>query len=154
MKKFIKADDSNTRSALGTTIYPITVEQLRSAFEGENIWLDKSLQERGIDAIDTSTLFGSQVFGQELYLCITDGYEVQIDGQEYDPEAILEDYGPSSPKVREFLQEPTPEIIRRHITSDEFHEPWFNEWAPSLLRDGHKFLDILYSAQQNWLFDN
>lgn len=133
----------------GTTFYTISLEDVRVAMQsGEaNIWIDKAFAELGWDAIDFEhSLFGSQIIDNVLYLCITDGQDIEVQGRGVDPESALEAY--QVEHLSAYIQQGTPEVITKYITQYEIKTPNFNKWAADLLAEGHSFTDIVKDAQE------
>lgn len=138
-KKVYGADRNEARKA-GTTYYTITKDALRKAFDGdsENVWLKAAIESDGFGAIDLDkNLFGSKVIGDTLYLCITDGRDIMVDGIAVDPEEALDEYTPE--QLSDFVAHATDKLIRRYITPYEIYEPDFDELAVNLLKDGVSF---------------
>lgn len=138
-KKVYGADRSEARKA-GTTYYTITKDALRKAFgdDSENVWLKAAIEADGFDAIDLDkNLFGSKVIGDTLYLCITDGRDIMVDGIAVDPEEALDEYTPE--QLSDFVAHATDKLIRRYITPYEIYEPDFDELAVDLLKGGVSF---------------
>lgn len=138
-KKVYGANRSEARKA-GTTYYTITKDALRKAFDGdrENVWLKAAIESDGFDAIDfDKNLFGSKVIGDTLYLCITDGRDIMVDGIAVDPEEALDDYAPE--QLSDFVAHATDKLIHRYITPYEIYTPDFDELAGDLLKGGVSF---------------
>ena len=115
----------------GTTYYRITLEDIQEN-EDMNVWVKKSFDERGWDAIDFSNkLYGSKVIGNKLYLCVTDGYDINVDGKNINPEEALDEYAIDD--LQDYIKDKDDDIIDRYITTYEIFEPDFNEWAVDIL---------------------
>lgn len=150
MKKLIKSE-KNLHSELGTTFYTVTLEQLKEAFSNDNVLIQGALQVQGWDALNLKTLFGSEIVDDILYLCITDGNEIEVEGKLINPEYMIEEYGVKS--IQSLLQDSTPEIILKEITEYEIN-PDFDDVALHLLNEGNSFHNLVKSANQSMWFDD
>ena len=134
----------HTAKSSGTVFYKITMKELLKLMKSEdcNVWIMKSFEELGWDAIDfESNLFGSKVIDDVLYLCVSDGYDIDVDGELYDPESVLDDLGEDG--INNYIQKPTKEVVTRYITEYEVNTPDFDGWAADLLSDGYSFEDLV-----------
>ncbi len=135
---------------LGTTYYRVTLNDIESVMQDStdaNIWILKSFQELGWDAIDFEhNLFGSQVIDDVLYICNTDGRDIDVGGEKVDPEIALDDYNLS--ELSDYIEDADDETILKYITSYEIKTPKFNNWAAELLKAGYKFTDLVTDAQE------
>ena len=137
-KKIYGADNEARKT--GTTFYVITKDAMKKAFDADdvNVWLKAALDGDGFDAIDFDhNLFGSKVIDDTLYLCITDGRDIIIDGKSVDPEKALDKYTPE--QLPDFTSKATDKLIRRYITEYEICTLNFDEIAVDLLRAGTSF---------------
>jgi len=143
------------KTGVGTTFYKATLSRVMKALEqdGANIWMIWAFQELGFDAIDFSHgLFGSQVrdVGGEdvLYICVTDGYDIEVNGNMEDPEEALDYFGDS--ELADYIEEATNKIITDHITEYEIFTPQFDKWAPEMLRSGYSFTELADAKQDGY----
>jgi hypothetical protein len=146
-KSKVKASVTKT-SRKGTTFYKATLDEVKSAFKekGANLWLLESFEKLGWDAIDfDNNLFGSRVIDDVLYICVTDGYEIEVNGRKEDPEEVLDYYGDS--ELADYIEDATDKIILKYITEYEIHSPDFNGWAADLLKD-YEFIDLVDTAKE------
>lgn len=151
LRRTIKGNTLITAATqVGTTYYQITLDDVKNAMKDNNdanIWILKSFEELGWDAIDFDhNLFGSQIIDNVLYLCVTDGRNIEVGGGLVDPEAALEDYDVS--ELSAYVQEADEDTILKYITQYEIETPNFNKWAEDLLSDGYKFTDLVSAAQE------
>ncbi len=110
----------------GTTFYSASADDIIEAYGDVtlNVWVRKAFIERGLDAIDyDSNLFGSKVIDDVLYICVTDGQDIEVDGELVNPEEALEIYTPD--ELSKYIRPATKEVIRRYITEYEIIIPDF-----------------------------
>jgi hypothetical protein len=154
MKKLIRAE-RNLHSDLGTTFYKVTLEQLKDAFSNDNIMNNililGAIDVQGFNALNLKALFGSVVVEDILYLCKTDGNEIEVDGKLINPEYAIEEYGIES--IQSMIQDSTPEIILKDVTEYEI-APDFDEVALYLLNSGHSFHSLVEAANESMWFDD
>lgn len=139
----------NAASEMGTVYYKTNAEQIIDVLKDNtaNAWLIAAFQNDGLDAIDFKHhLYGSYVEGDDLYICVTDGYEIDVNGEEVDPESAFEDY--TSKELAAYIQPATPEIILERITEYEIKPPFFDGWAADLLEGGYTFVQLMDDAQE------
>lgn len=137
-------------TSAGTTYYRATLQDVEDAIQNDtaaNIWILKSFQELGWDAIDFKhRLFGSQIIDNDLYICETDGRDINVNGDMIDPESALLDY--DIRQLSAYVEDATDDIILRYITTYEIKTPDFDKWAPDLLDDGNTFLQLADAARE------
>lgn len=132
----------------GTTFYRCTIDQVIETLENidANMWLQYVIKEYGWDAIDFKhNLFGSEIIDDVLYICKTDGYEIQINGEDVEPEFALEDY--SIEELSAYIEDATDDIVRSSITTYELKPIDLDEVSLRLLELGNSFTDVVKSAQ-------
>lgn len=140
--------DTKTATNSGTTFYYATIGDIIKAFESDdsNIWIQKAFTELEWDAIDLDNhLFGSQIVGDNLYICVTDGYDIEIDGNLVNPEEALELYTPDT--LDDYIKPATDKIIHKYITEYELNTPDFDKWAVDLLEDNVEFSRLVRDYQ-------
>lgn len=149
LKHIVKRGTSITAAtSIGTTYYTASLDDVISAMrsQGGNIWIYASFKKLGWDAIDFAhNLYGSQVIDNVLYLCITDGHDIDVNGESVNPEEALEDYDVS--ELSAYIQPADADIIRKYITQYEIKTPDFNNWADDLISD-YYFTDLVRDAQE------
>lgn len=137
-----------------TTYYEISEDTLLDhAMENRKLFLYATLLDNGIRAIDVDHhLWGSIIDTDSdvLYLCVTDGYEIEVDGEFYDPEEVLEKvyYGELDPEaVEQYVQKPDDKIINRYINFDVIDPKYadIDHLADLLMREGYTFKEIVKS---------
>lgn len=124
MKRYQRRTPSNTviKEAIesGTTYYVCEREEVLNALDQNksNIILREMIRLYGLRCLNTaSSLFGSIVVGDTLYLCVTDGRDININGDFVDPEKALLDY--TIEELSRYIQPATNQIIQRYITGYE-----------------------------------
>lgn len=158
MKKCVKnISDSTANSSTNitaatqsnTTFYKTNVEQILDVLKDNdaNVWLIAAFQNEGLNALDIEHhLFGSYEDGENLYICVTDGYEINVNNEEVDPELAMENY--SIEELSAYIKDATPEVILERITEFEIKPPYFDGWAADLLEDGHTFIELMEAAEE------
>lgn len=129
---------------VGTTFYSVTADDIIEAYGDStlNVWIRQAFVERGLDAIDyDNNLYGSKVIDDVLYICDTDGRDIEVNGNPTDPEDALDEYVVD--ELSEYIEPASAEIIRRYITEYELKDPDFEGWAIDLLRDGYDFSKLV-----------
>lgn len=137
-------------SDFGTTYYAAEIDDIIDAMDDNpdtNIWVRHAIEKSGLEALNLEdSLFGSAVIDDKLYICRTDGKDIQIAGQDVDPEKALSDY--SVEELSAYIQPSTPEIITSSITEYEIKFPDINEAASDLLEVGHTFEELMKAATE------
>lgn len=145
--KIIKSS-TDKHSEIGTTFYQVSLKELQDSLKGSdaNIWMQKAFEEDGFDAIEFKhSLFGSRVIDDILYICITDGYDITVNGKEVDPETALDYYNPET-ELSDYVKLADDDIIMENITEYEMKPIDFDKWAADLLKD-YSFMDLVKAAK-------
>lgn len=145
-KQKITSDTHTTTDS--TTFYAATLNQVVNTFKSSdtNVWIQKSFTELGWDAIDfKNNLYGSHVVDDILYICVTNGYDVDVNGQTVNPEELLVHYTPD--EVSDYIKPATDSIIQKYITEYEIHTPLFDDWAVDMLKSGIPFSELVRDFQ-------
>lgn len=133
----------------GTMFYRCTLDQVINAHRdaNSNVWLIYALEEYGWNAIDFDhNLFGSALIDDDLYICKTDGYEININGENVDPETALEYY--DIEELSGYIENADDDIILHSITTYELSNKLdINELAIQMLNDQYSFLDLVEAAK-------
>lgn len=136
----------------GTTFYKITLDQLKSFYNNEkNIIVRYVIDQYGFEAFDLEHMYGSVLDGDTLYLCVTDGYEISVNGESIDPESALEDY--STEDLSSYIQDGTDEIINRYLSEYELNSI-SADICTELVQDGYDFIIVLEAARKLDMFDD
>ena len=110
------------------------------------------INEYGWDALDFKhNLFGSEIIDDVLYICKTDGYEIQINGEDVEPEFALEDY--SVEELSAYIDDADDDIITNSITTYELKPIDLDEVSLRLLELGNSFIDVVKAAQDADIID-
>lgn len=136
-------------TSTSTTFYEITLDEASNilADNGLNLFSQYALDTNGWDCIDLHNhLFGSFVDGDTLYLCVTDGQPIFIDGQEVDPEKALSEFGPEN--CEEYIRAATEDVILRHISEHEITTLDLDESARDLMKQGYTFTQLHEAATE------
>jgi hypothetical protein len=150
--------DITASTKSGTTFYKITLDQVLDYLKNNdaNIWMIKSFEERGFDCLDMKHGFwGSKLdddsdggIDNVLYLCVTVGYDIEVDGKLIDPESAFDNYDVE--QLSEYIEDADDSILKRYITEDDIETPWLDDWAPDLIQDGNSFAELA-TAAKDWI---
>lgn len=151
MKKFTVKSSKNifAEEDIGTTYYTTDVNQILDFLKDEdsNIWLIGAFELDGLDALNLeNNLFGSKIIGDILYICVTDGSDININGNMVDPESALDDYDVE--ELSAYIRPADDEVLRRWITTSEIYEPDMDKIAPILMGEGYYFIDLMEAAKE------
>lgn len=141
-------------TSVGTTYYKASIDELIDALKTSdgNIWVINMLEYKGWDAIDfDNNLFGSKVIGDDLYLCETDGQDIQINGQLVDPEKALDEYDVS--ELSAYIKPADSKKLTNSITGYEVKITDVDDTAIDLLKVGNSFIDVVKDAEELGLLD-
>lgn len=139
---------------IGTVYYETTLNQVIDALENNdaNMWLILALKESGWDSIDfKNNMFGSKVINDKLYICQTNGQDINVSGKDVDPETALDDYELS--ELSAYIEPASDDIIIKNITGYEIKITNVNETAIELLQHGNSLLDVVKDAEELGLLD-
>lgn len=138
----------------GTTFYKATLQDVIDALvdDNANVWLITALVEDGFYALDLDSagLSGSAVINNEIYICVSDGYAINLDGHEIEPEEALTSY--SLEELEPFIQEATPDVITRYITTYELKMRDVESLAIAAMDEGYSF-NQLYEDYKDFVTD-
>lgn len=149
-----KDDGENLPDGSGTTFYTITEDQLLKHYDkAENLIVRNVVSDEGFKAFDLDSMYGSKIIDDTLYLCVTDGMEITVNGNEVDPEFALEDYSISD--LSKYIKEGDDTIINRYVSEYELKDIDLNKVAIDILDGGAvTFTDVVkYAADLDLLDD-
>ena len=131
-----------------TAFYRVTLQDaidIIQRAEG-NVFIIWSLTTRGWNGLDIDSMFGSYVDGDTLYICVTDGEDLYVDGESIYPEEALKRYGPD--KLSEYIQDADTEVITRYITPYELNTDFDLETAViDILNENYSFQRVVDDAE-------
>lgn len=126
--------------------YRCTFEDVYEACEDENMFVRYALDKYRWGAVNIDRLYGSAIFDDDLYLCVTDGAEeIDINGQLYPPESLF-DEGYTPDDIAELIESSTPDVIREYI--DEYVLSDIVDYAKlviSMLKRGEELNEVVDS---------
>lgn len=140
---------SKRNREFGTVYYRCSLAQVISALQESdaNVWIIGELSEYGWSALDLdNNLFGSKIIRGTLYICRTDGYMIDIDGTEVDPEQALSEYGTED--LSAYIQDATDDIICASITGYELKFKDIENTAIQMLESGVSLKDLIAGADE------
>lgn len=142
-------DDSTN----GTTFYRLTDDDIQNYHKDNyNLITTYIRYNYGVGAFDLEKMYGSALIDGDLYICVTDGNYIYVNGEPTDPETALEDFDLDD--LSEYIEPATDEIISRYATEYEFKPIDIDEIALELMRAGHHFTEIVKDAYDLDLLDN
>ena len=138
----------------GTTFYEVTDEMLQDFYrDDKNIVLTYLVRNEGLDAFDTvETAVGSAMIDGILYVCVTDGAEIDVNGELVDPEYALDEY--SLEELSDYIVPADDEVLKRFVSQYELRPVDLDDIAIELLNAGHSFSTIVQDAADLDLLDN
>lgn len=137
----------------GTIFYKAEFQTVKDVLSKVNVWIDYALRGEGFDAIDFKRgMFGSAVIDNILYICQTDGQELNINGTLVDPEEALEKCNIED--LADYIEDATDDIIKSNITEYEIQFNNITALALDMLNDGYEFKEIYEAAEEIGLFEN
>lgn len=150
--KVIKRNKSITAAEMGqrTVWYEADLDMVRNALREENLILYGAIQTHGFDAIKDidMNIPGSYIDDVEdrIYICVTDGSQVVVDGEEVDPDEAMEEYGPEA--LEGYILPATNQMIVNKLTSYEINNYDLDLVAQDLMDESYSFIDI-YEAYKD-----
>lgn len=136
----------------GTVFYKISLKAAIDAYKDDNVIMYQALQDYGWTAINISTyLIGSDIVDNILYLCVTDGVDIEV-GDDFassgllDPEDALASVGPES--LSEYVEIPDTSEILKHLTPYDLDDSVIDldRIAEQLLSHGYTLEEIVKDA--------
>lgn len=140
---------SNPSKGSGTVFYAATLDQIIQCYQdyNKNAWVRQAFIENGFDALELeSNLYGSAIFGDTLYICVTDGKDIIIQGKPIFPEDAFDLFDVA--ELSEYIEPADDAIISRYITEYEIQTPNFDDWATDVLNDGYDFTKLVKDYQE------
>lgn len=147
MKKILAATTVTEVRSSGTAYYKVELEDAIKMLQKNksNMWLIQRLEADGWDAIDfKQSLFGSYVDGSVLYICVTDGSDIQVGEDSVDPEKAMEEYGPDM--LASYIIDADDKVVCLRISEYDLAEFDIDEAAEVLLHEGKSFVDMMEHA--------
>lgn len=130
---------------LGTHFYRITIDQAKDALN--NIISDWEFDNVGWDALNIDKNYpGSEIINGDLYVCSTDGQDIQVGDDMVDPEIALSFY--TLDELENYIEDATEEICHRYITPYEIIDQInIDDVAWELMND-YTFMQIVDAAKE------
>jgi hypothetical protein len=100
------------------------------------VWILKSFQERGWDALDFHKhLYDSFICDDDLFICVTDGKKIRYNDKFMSVDKLPNDIDLEA--LSSYIASGNDAIIHRYITEYEIKEPKFTEWSTDLEELGY-----------------
>lgn len=112
-------------TGVGTTFYPISEERLLKALDRSKKKLNKFFVDivrySGVSALDLNDSYGTQIddVNDTIYLCVSDGKPIKVNGEEIDPYEALDAY--TIEDLSEYTEQPSDDTILKNITVYELN---------------------------------
>lgn len=140
---------NDTLPDTGTVWYKASYIKIKNALGDAipdvNPWISIYFDRENFKSIDFNhNLWGSFVEGDDLYICVTDGYDIEINGEMVDPEQAYELYGLKA--LSDYIQPATDQIITSKITDDEMFAVPFDDLIDDVLAGGWSFTEAVKYA--------
>ena len=134
----------------GTKFYKITEDQIVDYFskskDPSKIFILSALDLYGWRAFTIDKMYGSQVFDNELYLCVTDNEPIVIDGREVDPESALTTEGYKPEDIENYIAEVDEGILNKYFTEYDLNiEGWDIDEVANACLQNESFSDVVAS---------
>lgn len=147
MKIYIRADSSESAK---TTFYKVNLDDVISYYENKNAWIYAAFKYEGFDCLNIKDMYGSKIIDDTLYLCVTNGVDIDVNGESVDPEEALDKY--SIDDLSEYIKDATDKVIRDElddaVIKDLDNNDKYTEWALELLNSGFSFVDLVDSYNE------
>ena len=142
LKRYIRSAEDAVEDVVEakTTYYRVTVKDLLDYFKDKNVWMWAAFDNEGFDCLDIKSLYGSAIIGDTLFLCETNGVEIEVDGEQVDPETALEDYSISA--LSKYIKDVTDKAIEKNIDEYVIKGFKYDKWAPDLIKK-YDFTDMV-----------
>ena len=138
----------------GTTWYPVTLKQFKDFAEDniENVFLKYTIIYDGFDALDLDLMYGTRIVDDTLYICSSDGKDIQVGNEEVDPEFALDKYSPD--ELSAYMEDVTDKVLESHTTANDFNrellEENLNNAAIEALQDDVDFSELIDYYDEIW----
>ena len=125
----------------GTIFYRVTLDLAKDIMWDLHKILYGALCVEGWNCVDLTYLPGSDIIDDDLYLCVTDGTEINMDGEDIDPEEALNQY--SIMELAAYVMDADAEVVRKHLTEYEISKYDIDDVAEYLIKDEVHFTDMV-----------
>lgn len=130
----------------GTKYYLITLKHAIDVALDTNILMSQALIMNSWDSLDIDRLSGSMIIDNSLYLCVTDGYAIEVNGEkDIDPEAALSEF--SLDDLDKYIEVASDEIISERLTPYEVTNFDIDKAAYQLLGDGYSLEEVVNASE-------
>lgn len=146
----------------GTSIYVISAEyiknflteQANNSNSSEYLFISAAYEIYGLGIFNEALFYGSLFERDTIYLLDTDGKDVYMGNEEYDPEELLEKFDIED--LQNFIRDVNDDdVMKRYFT--EYEVNWakidIEYVAISLLNEGKSLQDVVQSAQECGLLE-
>lgn len=151
-KDVIQAESEMSEDVSGTTFYVIPAEKLVKALDKSKRNLNKFfidiIRYTDLTCLNIDDLYGSQIdeVNNVLYLCISNGQPIQVNGEEVDPFEALDKY--TIEDLSQYTKQPDDKVILDHISiyelnPDVFDSDTIDTIVEQNLEKGVHFKDIV-----------
>lgn len=136
-----------SENVTGTIFYEVTPELLEEYTDEDavNLYVREALRSREFDAINMKKLFGSQIVNGNLYICVTDYNDIEVDGALVDPEDALEEY--SIDQLQQYIEPATLKVLHDYVTEYEIDFGDLAQATIDLLEGGYSLRSVFSDYQ-------
>lgn len=126
----------------GTTYYKADLNDVKKIVDGNsNLFVIYSIFEHGFDDIQIDQMPGSYIDGDTIYVCFTNGQDININGEDVDPENAIEEFGLEA--LSAFVQDAPEDIIISELSPYVFDLDNIEDCASWLLDKGYSLPAIV-----------
>ena len=130
----------------GTIFYSVSLEDAISYLQTEqsNLFLLYAIKSIGWDALDIDQFYGGAVLDNVLYMCDTDGSDIDINGQRVSPDDVLLNYDVAD--IQDYIEIADSKFVKDHITIYEMKKldsKSISQYAKDMLNDDVNFDDVV-----------
>lgn len=141
---------------IGTTWYRVTSEQFRNFIDDreENVFVKYTANTNGLESLNISQMFGSAIYDDELFICVTDGQPIVVGADaNVNPETAFENYTPE--ELEAYIEDAKDSELTKYITYREFKQELLDDdqtnAAIEALQSGDYTLeDVIKNYNQLW----
>ena len=143
-------------SSVGTTWYRVTGDQFRKFIDEkeDNLFVKYTANTNGVECLNPSQMFGTAIYDDELYICVTDGQPIVVgDDVDVDPETAFKKYTPED--LEAYIEDADDQILIKYITYREFNldlleEDQTNAAIEALQSSDYKVEDVIKNYNEIW----
>lgn len=141
---------------IGTTWYRVLNDQFRKFIDDkeDNVFVRYTANTNGLDCLNLTQMFGSAIYDDELFICVTDGQPIVVGADtNVDPETAFEKYTPED--LDAYIEDAKDSELTKYITYREFKPDLLendrdNAAIEALQSGDYSFEDIIKDYNEIW----